>query len=151
MTPPNSVWTKDEVYGRRAILKVLLQLYVDHSTIEKGLSLADVSTTLSLSRAHTEAVVETLLSEGYLYSTIDDEHHQITCDEMPSDEELSSLAASQGPQRSAPSATAPSRQQLAPWLRRELTQMAPGPLDALPALLDIVANDERAAELSAAP
>ena len=29
--------------------------------------------------------------------------------------------------------------------------MAPGPLDALPALLDIVANDERAAELSAAP
>ena len=27
--------------------------------------------------------------------------------------------------------------------------MAPGPLDALPALLDIVANDERAAELSA--
>ena len=28
--------------------------------------------------------------------------------------------------------------------------MAPGPLDALPALLDIVANDERAAELSAA-
>ena len=29
--------------------------------------------------------------------------------------------------------------------------MAPGPLEALPALLDIVANDERAAELSAAP
>ena len=28
--------------------------------------------------------------------------------------------------------------------------MAPGPLEALPALLDIVANDERAAELSAA-
>ena len=75
MTPPNSVWTKDEVYGRRAILKVLLQLYVDHSTIEEGLSIADVSTTLSLSLAHTEAVVETLLSEGYLYETIDDEHH----------------------------------------------------------------------------
>ena len=28
--------------------------------------------------------------------------------------------------------------------------MAPGPLDALPALLDIVANDERAAELCTA-
>ena len=74
MTPPNSVWTKDEFYGRRAILKVLLQLYVDHSTIEEGLSIADVSTTLSLSLAHTEAVVETLLSEGYLYETIDDEN-----------------------------------------------------------------------------
>ena len=33
----------------------------------------------------------------------------------------------------------------------DIIMMAPGPLDALPALLDIVANDERAAELSAAP
>ena len=30
----------------------------------------------------------------------------------------------------------------------DIIMMAPGPLDALPALLDIVANDERAAELS---
>jgi len=100
--------TKETIFRKRAVLKALLQLYVDHSTIVEGLSIADVSTTLSLSLAHTEAVVETLLSEGYLYSTIDDEHHQITCDEMPSGEELSFLAASQGPQRSAPSATAPS-------------------------------------------
>ena len=105
--------------AQRAILKRLLQLHVDHSTIVDGLSLADVSTTLNLSRAETEALVETLVSEGYLYSTIDDEHHQNTCDEMPSDEELSSLVASQGPQQSAPSATAPSRQQPAPPLRRD--------------------------------
>ena len=94
---------------QRALLKRLLQLYVEHSgTSEDGLSLADVSTTLSLSLAHTEALLETLGSEGYLYATIDNEHHKNTCDEMPSDEELSSMAASQGPQRSAPSATAPS-------------------------------------------
>jgi len=78
-------------------LKALLQLYVDHSTIVEGLSIADVSTTLSLSRAHIEAVVGELLSEGYLYETIDDEHHLSTCDEMPSGEQLSSLAASQPP------------------------------------------------------
>ena len=70
-----SLLTTKESYRKRAILRALLQLYVDHSTIEAGLSLADVSTTLSLSLAHTEAVVETLLSEGYLYETIDDEHH----------------------------------------------------------------------------
>ena len=105
---------------QRALLKRLLQLYVGHGTSVEGFALVDVSTNLSLSRAETEALVETLVSEGYLYSTIDDEHHQITCDEMPSDEELSSLAASQGRQWSAPSAIAPSRQQLAPWLRREL-------------------------------
>mmetsp|Transcript_9463 Transcript_9463/g.25317 ORF Transcript_9463/g.25317 Transcript_9463/m.25317 type:complete len:135 (+) Transcript_9463:134-538(+) len=104
-----SLFTTKESYRRRSILRALLQLYVDHSTIEEGLSIADVSTTLSLSLAHTEAVVETLLSEGYLYETIDDEHHLSTCDEMPSGEELSFLAASQGPQRSAPSATAPSK------------------------------------------
>ena len=78
-----SLLTTKESYRRR-VISSLLWLYVDHSTIEKGLSLADVSTTLSLSRAHTEAVVETLLSEGYLYSTIDDEHHQINTD-TPSD------------------------------------------------------------------
>ena len=70
-----SLLTTKESYRKRAILRALLQLYVDHSTIEEGLSIADVSTTLSLSLAHTEAVVETLLSEGYLYETIDDEHH----------------------------------------------------------------------------
>ena len=110
--------------AQRAILKRLLQLHVDHSTIVDGLSLADVSTTLNLSRAETEAHVETHISEGYLYSTIDTDHYKTTCDEMPSDEQLSSLAAAQGPQRSAPSATAPSRQQPAPWLRRELAQSA---------------------------
>ena len=57
--------------AQRAILKRLLQLHVDHSTIVDGLSLADVSTTLNLSRAETEALVETLVSEGYLYSTHD--------------------------------------------------------------------------------
>ena len=69
-----SLLTTKESYRKIAILKALLQLYVDHSTIEEGLSIADVSTTLSLSLAHTEAVVETLLSEGYLYETIDDEN-----------------------------------------------------------------------------
>ena len=106
---------------QRALLKRLLQLYVGHGTSVEGFALVDVSTNLSLSRAETEALVETLVSEGYLYSTIDDEHHQITCDEMPSDEELSSLAASQGRQWSAPSATAPStasRPPPAPPLRR---------------------------------
>ena len=124
MTPFKYNMTLKEYNRRRAILKALLQVYVDHRTIvEGGLSLVDVSTSLSWSRAQTEALVETLVSEGYLYSTIDTDHYQITCDEMPSDEELSSLAASQGRQWSAPSAIAPSRQQLAPWLRRELTQI----------------------------
>jgi len=124
MTPPLKYnMTLKEYNRRRAILRALLQVYVDHRTIvEGGLSLVDVSTTLSWSRAQTEALVETLVSEGYLYSTHDTDHYQITCDEMPSDEELSSLVASQGPQQSAPSATAPSRQQPAPPLRRELTQ-----------------------------
>ena len=124
MTPFKYNMTLKEYNRRRAILKALLQVYVDHRTIvEGGLSLVDVSTSLSWSRAQTEALVETLVSEGYLYSTHDTDHYQITCDEMPSDEELSSLVASQGPQQSAPSATAPSRQQQpAPPLRRELTQ-----------------------------
>ena len=123
MSFPDSLTTKKLAY-RRVILKQLLRLYIEHSTIEEGLSLADVSTSLNSSRAQTEAVVETLLSEGYLYSTIDDEHHQTTCDEMPSYEQLSSLAASQGPHWPAPSATAPStasRPPPAPPLRRELT------------------------------
>ena len=121
MTPPLKYnMTLKEYNRRRAILRALLQVYVDHRTIvEGGLSLVDVSTTLSWSRAQTEALVETLVSEGYLYSTHDTDHYQITCDEMPSDEELSSLVASQGPQQSAPSATAPSRQQPAPPLRRD--------------------------------
>ena len=115
-----SLLTTKESYRERAILKELLLLYVKHSgTSEEGFSLADVGTTLSLSRAETEALVETLVSEGYLYSTHDTDHYQITCDEMPSDEELSSLVASQGPQQSAPSATAPSRQQPTPPLRRK--------------------------------
>ena len=62
--------------AQRAILKRLLQLHVDHSTIVDGLSLADVSTTLNLSRAETEAHVETHISEGYLYSTIDTDHYR---------------------------------------------------------------------------
>ena len=77
LTTMSLLMTK-ESYRKRAILRALLQLYVDHSTIEEGLSIADVSTTLSLSRAHIEVVVETLLSEGYLYSTIDDDHHKST-------------------------------------------------------------------------
>ena len=77
MSFPDSLTTKELAY-RRVILKELLRLYIEHSTIEEGLSLADVSTSLNSSRAQTEAVVETLLSEGYLYSTIDDEHHQTT-------------------------------------------------------------------------
>ena len=112
LTPFKYNMTLKEYNRRRAILKALLQVYVDHRTIvEGGLSLVDVSTSLSWSRAQTEALVETLVSEGYLYSTHNTDHYQITCDEMPSDEELSSLVASQGPQQSAPSATAPSRQQ----------------------------------------
>ena len=56
-----------DVTQSSALLKRLLQLYVEHSgTSEDGFSLADVGTTLSLSRAQTEAVVETLVSEGYL-------------------------------------------------------------------------------------
>ena len=104
MTPFKYNMTLKEYNRRRAILKALLQVYVDHRTIvEGGLSLVDVSTSLSWSRAQTEALVETLVSEGYLYSTHNTDHYQITCDEMPSDEELSSLVASQGPQQSAPS------------------------------------------------
>ena len=74
-----SLLTTKESYRERTILKELLQLYVEHSgTSVDGLSLADVGTTLSLSRAETEALVETLDSEGYLYSTIDD--HYRACD-----------------------------------------------------------------------
>ena len=62
-----SLLTTKESYRERAILKELLLLYVKHSgTSEDGFSLADVGTTLSLSRAETEALVETLVSEGYL-------------------------------------------------------------------------------------
>ena len=69
MTPPLKYnMTLKEYNRRRAILRALLQVYVDHRTIvEGGLSLVDVSTTLSWSRAQTEALVETLVSEGYLY------------------------------------------------------------------------------------
>ena len=79
MTPFKYNMTLKEYNRRRAILKALLQVYVDHRTIvEGGLSLVDVSTSLSWSRAQTEALVETLVSEGYLYSTHDTDHYQIT-------------------------------------------------------------------------
>ena len=75
MTPFKYNMTLKEYNRRRAILKALLQVYVDHRTIvEGGLSLVDVSTSLSWSRAQTEALVETLVSEGYLYSTHDTDH-----------------------------------------------------------------------------
>ena len=80
MTPFKYNMTLKEYNRRRAILKALLQVYVDHRTIvEGGLSLVDVSTSLSWSRAQTEALVETLVSEGYLYSThntVTDHYHR---------------------------------------------------------------------------
>ena len=56
----------------------VLTYYAEHATSDVGLATNAVAASLGVDLARVRAAVAFLESKGYLYSTIDDDHHKST-------------------------------------------------------------------------
>ena len=67
--------------GVTSLQKRVLDYYTENGTSDEGCAIANVAGGLGLDMGLVKNAVDALSSEGFLYSTIDDDHHKSTAAE----------------------------------------------------------------------
>jgi len=71
----------DGADGVTSLQQRVLDYYTEHGTSDEGCATANVASGLGIDLAMVKSAVDSLSSEGFLYSTIDDDHHKSTAAE----------------------------------------------------------------------